>query len=71
MEAVKVNAPSIILSHNHPSGMSADPSPEDIRVSQMAYEAGKVLEVEVVDHIIVSKNKWFSLKSHGLVFPPP
>lgn len=68
MEAVKVNAPSIILSHNHPSG---DPtaSPDDLRVTELAFEAGKLLEVTVLDHLIIGRNQWLSLKQQGLGFP--
>ena len=67
MEAVKVNAPSIILSHNHPSG-SVDPSSNDLDVTRMAYEAGKLLEIRLLDHIIVGRNKWLALSQHGLDF---
>lgn len=68
MEAVKVNAPSIIMSHCHPSG-SIDPSPEDLRVTQIAYEAGQLLDIKVLDHILVGRNKWLSLKEKSLGFP--
>ena len=64
MEAVKVNAPSIILSHCHPSG-AVEPSPEDLQVTQLAYEAGQLLDIEVLDHILVGRNQWLSLSKHG------
>ena len=64
MEAVRVNAPSIILSHCHPSG-DPTPSPEDVKATQMACEAGKLLEINVLDHIIVGKTKWESLQEKG------
>ncbi len=51
-EAVKQNAPSIIMSHSHPSGLP-EPSPEDIQVSELVAEAGRVLQIELLDHIIV------------------
>jgi DNA repair protein RadC len=68
MEAVKVNAPAIIMSHCHPSG-AIDPSPEDLRVTQIAYEAGQLLDIRLLDHILVGKNKWISLKEKGQGFP--
>jgi DNA repair protein RadC len=69
-EAVKQNAPSIILSHNHPSG-APEPSPEDIRVSEIAAEAGGLLQIELLDHIIVGNQTWFSLKEHGIGLSSP
>jgi DNA repair protein RadC len=68
MEAVRVNAPSIILSHCHPSG-AIDPSPDDIRTTELAYEAGQLLDIAVLDHILVGKNRWLSFKEKGLAFP--
>ncbi len=65
--ALKLNAASIIMSHVHPSG-SPEPSPQDLRVTELAYEAGKLLEVSLVDHIIVGRNQWVSLKSLGVGF---
>jgi len=66
-EAVRVNAPALLLSHVHPSG-HADPSPEDIRVTEDAYQAGKLLGIDVLDHIIVAREEWISLKERGLGF---
>ena len=68
MEAVKVNAPSIIMSHCHPSG-AIDPSPEDLRVTQIAYEAGQLLDIKLLDHILVGRNQWLSLREKALGFP--
>lgn len=67
MEAVRVNAPSIIMSHCHPSG-DPTPSPEDVKATQFAYEAGKLLDISVLDHIIVGKKRWVSLKERGQGF---
>lgn len=64
-EAVKQNAPSIVLSHNHPSG-SSEPSPEDIQVSEIVAEASKLLQIDLLDHIIVGNQAWFSFKEHGM-----
>ncbi len=65
--AVRLNAPSMIMSHIHPSG-AVDPSPEDVAVTQVAYEAGKLLQVTLLDHLIVGRGQWLSLKSQGLGF---
>ena len=67
MEAVKVNAPSIILSHNHPSG-AIEPSPEDYRMTQLAYEAGQLLDIKMLDHILVGRDRWLALSEHGFNF---
>ena len=66
-EAVRVNAPALLLSHVHPSG-NADPSPEDIRVTEESVQAGKLLGIDVLDHIIVAREGWVSLKEKGLGF---
>lgn len=65
--ALKLNAASIIMSHVHPSG-SPEPSPQDLRVTELASEAGHLLQVNLVDHIIVGRNQWVSLKSMGMGF---
>jgi DNA repair protein RadC len=64
-EAVKQNAPSIIVSHCHPGG-SPDPSPEDIRVNEVAAEAGALLQIHLLDHIIIGNQVWFSFQEHGI-----
>jgi DNA repair protein RadC len=66
-EAVRRNCPSIIIVHNHPSG-APDPSPEDVQVTRQAVEAGKLLDVEVLDHLIIGNQKYVSLKERGLGF---
>ena len=64
--AIKNLANSIILVHNHPSG---DPSPsdEDIKITQKIKEAGKLLGIELVDHVIICQNKYFSFKEKGMI----
>lgn len=67
-EAVRQNCAALILVHNHPSG---DPSPsrDDIQVTRQAVGAGKLLDVEVLDHLIVARgDRWISLKERGLGF---
>ncbi len=65
-EAVRVNATAIILAHNHPSGDPA-PSPDDIALTRQAQEAGKLLDISVLDHIIIGDNQYVSLKARGLI----
>lgn len=67
-EAVRQHCAAIIIVHNHPSG---DPSPsrDDIEVTRQAVQAGKLLDVEVVDHLIIGRaDRWLSLKERGLGF---
>lgn len=66
-EAVRKNCSSVILFHNHPSG-DPDPSNDDIAVTRGIIQAGKILEIEVLDHIIIGNNKWYSMKEKGVVF---
>lgn len=65
--ALRLNAATIILCHNHPSG-SPDPSPEDIMVTRQIVEAGKLLDVEVLDHLIVAQGRHTSMRERGLGF---
>ena len=68
-EAVRVNAPAFVLSHCHPSG-DPTPSPEDVQMTRHIREAGMLLDIELLDHIIVGYNCWVSLKEQGLGFDP-
>jgi len=61
------NAPSIILAHNHPSG-DASPSPDDLAITRATVQAGKLLDIDVLDHLIVTHDRFVSLKEHGLGF---
>lgn len=71
MEAVKANAPAILLAHNHPSATGLVASPEDIRVTELAYQAGDLLQISLLDHLIIGNQEWISLKQQGLGFPEP
>lgn len=66
-DAVKVNAAAIIAAHNHPSSIP-DPSPEDVAVTRILIEAGKLLDVDVLDHLVIGDPGWVSLKERGLGF---
>ncbi|MDD5129817.1 MAG: DNA repair protein RadC [Candidatus Omnitrophica bacterium] len=64
--AVKYLAVQIILAHNHPSG-TLEPSEDDLAVNKRLTEAGKILGIEVLDHIIVTKDSFISFKEKGLL----
>ncbi len=63
--AIRKHAASVIIAHNHPSG-DPDPSDEDIRVTSKLIEAGKLLGIQVLDHIIVGNNTFYSFSEEGL-----
>ena len=66
-EAIRANCASLIVLHNHPSG-DPTPSPEDVAVTRQIVEAGKLLDVEVLDHLIIGRQRFVSLKERGLGF---
>jgi len=66
-EAVRRDCPNIIVAHNHPSG-DPTPSPEDVAVTRQIVQAGTLLEVTVLDHVIVGHGRFVSLKERGLGF---
>ncbi len=59
--AIKNNAASIIISHNHPSG-NVEPSEADINITKKLVNAGKILDIRIIDHVIVADGKWTSIK---------
>jgi len=66
-DAVKRNCAAIIVAHNHPSG-DPTPSPEDVEVTRRLVEAGKMLDIEVLDHLIIGQQRFVSLRERGLGF---
>jgi len=66
-EAVRRSAHAVILAHNHPSG-NPEPSPEDVRLTQVLREAGTLLGVRVLDHLVVGDGRFVSLRERGLGF---
>jgi len=64
--AVMVGASSIILIHNHPSG-GVTPSTQDIEITKVVKEAGRILGIKVLDHIIIGFNEFYSLNEMGLL----
>ena len=65
--AIRKNAAAFIVAHNHPSG-DPSPSPDDIAVTRAIVQAGKLLDIDVLDHLVIGMNRWVSLKSRGLGF---
>jgi len=66
-EAVRENCAAIIVAHNHPSGDPA-PSADDVRVTEQIVQAGKLLDIDVLDHLIIGRQRYVSLKERGLGF---
>jgi DNA repair protein RadC len=66
VDVISDRAASVILAHNHPSG-ALKPSPNDIAVTNQLVNAGKILGIEVIDHIIITKKGFLSLKEKGLM----
>jgi hypothetical protein len=60
-----LNSASIIVAHNHPSG-TTQASPEDIDATQSLIKAGEVLQIEVLDHVIIGRGAWMSMREHRL-----
>jgi DNA repair protein RadC len=69
-EAVRRNAAAIIVAHNHPSG-DPTPSPEDVAVTRNIIQAGQLLDIEVLDHVVIGQQRFVSLKERGLAFSSP
>ncbi len=66
-EAVRANALAIILVHNHPSGDPA-PSDDDVQITRQIIDAGKLLDIEVLDHVVLAQRGFVSLKERKLAF---
>jgi len=65
-EAIRRNSNAIILLHNHPSG-DPTPSQEDVEVTRRLAEGGRILGIEVLDHVIIGDNRYISLKERGIL----
>jgi DNA repair protein RadC len=66
-EAIRLNAAAILVAHNHPSN-DPTPSAEDVYVTRQIVEAGKLVNIEVLDHIVLAQHRFVSLKERGLGF---
>lgn len=64
--AIKNSAAQIIIAHNHPSG-DAEPSEDDIEITKRLVESGKILGIEIIDHIIVTETGFLSFKEKRLI----
>jgi DNA repair protein RadC len=66
-DAVRLDASGIILAHNHPSG-DATPSPDDLHLTAEAVAAGRLLDIDVLDHVVLGHDAWVSLRDRGISF---
>ena len=66
-DAVRLNATGLILVHNHPSG-DATPSPDDLRLTAEALAAGRLLDIQLLDHLIIAGDGFVSLRDRGVAF---
>jgi len=66
VQELENNAASVILVHNHPSG-DPEPSKADLEITKRIQEVGKIMGIDLLDHIIISKNKIFSFKEKKLI----
>ena len=69
-DAVRLNAAGLILVHNHPSG-DPTPSPDDLHLTAEALAAGRLLDIDVLDHLVVGHDAWVSLRDRGVSFDRP
>jgi DNA repair protein RadC len=65
-DAITHSAASVVLAHNHPSG-DPEPSEDDLKITKKLVESGKILGIEVIDHIIIGKNNYYSFREKGLI----
>jgi DNA repair protein RadC len=65
-KAVEANAPCLILCHNHPSG-NCFPSGEDLKITKKLQEGAKLLDIQILDHIIVADNDYYSFADEGML----
>jgi DNA repair protein RadC len=66
-DAVRVHAAGLVIVHNHPSG-DPTPSPDDLHLTAEAVAAGRLLDVAVLDHLIIGRDAWVSLRDRGVPF---
>jgi DNA repair protein RadC len=65
--AIRKNASAVIIAHNHPSG-DPTPSPEDVAITRAFVQAGKLLDIDVLDHLVIGQGRYVSMKERGLGF---
>lgn len=64
--AIKRHSASIIIAHNHPSG-ETDPSEDDLKITKRLVDAGKIMGIEVLDHLIITQTQYLSFKEKYLI----
>ncbi len=64
--ALLTNSSGLLVAHNHPSG-DVTPSPDDVRLTRRLADAGTLLGVELLDHVIIGAGRWFSFRQGGLL----
>jgi DNA repair protein RadC len=69
-DAVRLNATGVILVHNHPSG-DPTPSPDDLHLTAEALAAGRLLDIDLLDHLVVGHDAYVSLRDRGVSFDRP
>lgn len=69
-DAVRACAAAIVVVHNHPSG-DPTPSGEDLRITAELAQAGRLLDIELLDHIVVGRGRWTSMRALGALGQPP
>jgi DNA repair protein RadC len=66
-EPIKLNSASVIWAHNHPSG-DPNPSPEDVLLNRQLVDAGRLLDIDVLDHLVIGEGRYISMRQRGLGF---
>lgn len=66
-DAVRLDASGVVLVHNHPSG-DPTPSPDDLHLTAQAIAAGRLLDVDVLDHVVIGHDAWISMRDRGVAF---
>jgi DNA repair protein RadC len=66
-DAVRLNAAGVILVHNHPSG-DPTPSPDDLHLTAEALGAGRLLDIDLLDHLVIGRDTYVSLRDRGVLF---
>ncbi len=66
-EAIKLNSAALIIVHNHPSG-DPTPSPEDVLMTRQIVDAGQLLDIDVLDHLVIGHGRYVSMRERGLGF---
>jgi hypothetical protein len=69
-DAVRLNASAVILVHNHPSG-DPTPSPDDLHLTAEALAAGRLLDIDLLDHLVIGHDAFVSLRDRGVAFDRP